>query len=40
MASLAPSRVTAASMELNTLASASHKAAEQLASILNSSEVT
>ena len=42
MATLAPSRATAASMELRNLSSlstASHKAAEQLTSILNTAEV-
>ena len=39
MATRAPSRVTAASLELSSLSQASYKAAEQLTSILNAAEV-
>ena len=38
-ATQAPSRVTAASLELSSLSQASYKAAEQLTSILNAAEV-
>ena len=40
MATQAPSRATAASLELSSLSQASAKAAEQLTSILSAPEVT
>ena len=39
MATLAPSRAAAASLNLSSLSKATHKAAKQLTSILNSAEV-